>query len=113
MEKDYLTIQDVAKYLSIKESTIYTKVSEIPHYRIGRLLRFSKKDIDGWLETKRETQRTLPIRRTRSTGNRSQDIDKIIRKAIDETRGTGYTSGKGKSDRNIKGLKKGGEDGAV
>jgi excisionase family DNA binding protein len=104
MEKDYLTIQDVAKYLSIKESTIYAKVSEIPHYRIGRLLRFKKQDIDAWIETKRETAKTQQIRTTRPAKRNVPDVDHIVRKAIDAAKGRGYNLS-GKSDR-IKGLGK-------
>ncbi|NLW36664.1 MAG: helix-turn-helix domain-containing protein, partial [Syntrophorhabdus aromaticivorans] len=40
--REYLTIQQVADYLSIKPSSLYSKIAEIPHYRIGRLLRFRK-----------------------------------------------------------------------
>ena len=82
MEKEYLTIQDVAKYLSIKTSTIYTKIGEIPHYKIGRLLTFKKQDIDAWIETKRETAPTQKIR-TRPSKKNVPDANRIIRKAID------------------------------
>jgi excisionase family DNA binding protein len=111
MEKEYLTIQDVAKYLSIKESTIYTKVSEIPHYRIGRLLRFRKQDVEAWIESKREPAKTQQIRTMRPVKTNAPDVDQIVRKAIDAAKGRGYNLS-GKSDH-IRGLKKGGENGAV
>jgi excisionase family DNA binding protein len=104
MEKEYLTIQDVAKYLSIKESTIYTKISEIPHYRIGRLLRFKKQNIDAWIESKRETAKTQQTRTTRPAKRNIPDVDQIVRKAIDAANGRGYNLS-GKSDH-IKGLGK-------
>ena len=53
MEKLLFDIKQISNYLSIKEKTIYEKVEsgEIPHYKIGRLLRFKKEEIDKWLET--------------------------------------------------------------
>ncbi len=51
--REYLTIRELADYLSIKTSNLYSKIAEIPHYRIGRLLRFRKGEIDAWIETKR------------------------------------------------------------
>ena len=104
MEKEYLTIQDVAEYLSVKTSTIYSKISEIPHFRIGRLLRFKRKDLDAWIETKRETAMTQQIR-TRPSKKNVPDVNGIVRKAIDAVKGRGYNL-PGKSDLSIKGLGK-------
>ena len=101
--REYLTIQQVADYLSIKTSSLYSKIAEIPHYRIGRLLRFRKGEIDAWIETKRED---MPqIKRARSNRRNVTDVDKIVRRAIDAAKGTGYNSS-GKSDHSIKGLGK-------
>jgi excisionase family DNA binding protein len=38
----FLTVPDVASILSIKQSTVYqwAKSGEIPHYRLGRIVRF-------------------------------------------------------------------------
>ena len=100
--REYLTIQQVADYLSIKTSSLYLRIAEIPHYRIGRLLRFKKREIDAWIETKREE---VP-QRTRSHKKRNvRDVDQIVRRAIDVARGTGYNLS-GKSDHSIKGLGK-------
>jgi len=100
--REYLTIQQVADYLSIKTSSLYSKIAEIPHYRIGRLLRFRKGEIDAWIETKREDipQRTRPHKKRTVL-----DVNQIVRRAIDAARGTGYNSS-GKSDHSIKGLGK-------
>jgi excisionase family DNA binding protein len=99
---EYLTIHEVADYLCIKTSSLYSKIAEIPHYRIRRLLRFKKGDIDAWMETKREG---IPHVRIRSVKRNVTDIDKIVRRAIDAAKGTGYNSS-GKSDHSIKGLGK-------
>jgi excisionase family DNA binding protein len=46
-----LTITELAFYLNVKTKTLYAKVEsgEIPHYRIGRLVRFRLDEIDAWL----------------------------------------------------------------
>ena len=60
-----MTIQDIAKYLQIKERTIYSWVqnSKIPGFKIGNTWRFKREDIDLWIEErKRETPRSQIIR---------------------------------------------------
>ena len=47
-----MDVKQVARYLNIKESTIYkmTMLNEIPHHHIGtKLLRFRQAHIDKWL----------------------------------------------------------------
>ena len=48
----FLSINDLSKYLGIKPKTLYSWVAKgiLPHYRIGGLIRFKKKDIDQWVE---------------------------------------------------------------
>ena len=51
---EYLSFQQVVKLLNVKESMLRGLVfrKEIPYVKIGRLLRFNKEDIMGWLESK-------------------------------------------------------------
>ena len=46
-----MDVDGVAEYLGLAASTIYDKVRdlEIPHTRLGNLIRFRKVDIDRWL----------------------------------------------------------------
>ena len=48
---DVMDVEGVAEYLGLAPSTIYDRVRslEIPHARIGQLIRFRKVDIDRWL----------------------------------------------------------------
>ncbi len=52
MESGYLTVNEASRYLGIKISTLYAMVErkEIPHYRVGRLIKFKKADLDAFME---------------------------------------------------------------
>ncbi len=51
MSQEVMTIEELAHYLNLAESTIYQKVHEksIPFTKIKNLLRFPKGIIDEWL----------------------------------------------------------------
>lgn len=100
-----LTIPELAAYLSIKQKTIYSKVEagEIPHYRIGRLIRFRLDEIDTWLEgcrKKNQPEAESQTKKRRRTSKRSTDhFSKIITKTIDAETDKYYSTNHGKSDR--------------
>jgi len=53
MEKvNYLTIDELSKYIKIPKSTIYklTMNKKIPHIKIGKTLRFRQSEIDAWAD---------------------------------------------------------------
>lgn len=52
MEKNFLSVGETSDYLGIKKPTLYAwaKCGKIPHYRLNRLLRFKKGDLDDWIE---------------------------------------------------------------
>ena len=91
-------ITNLSTYLNVKVKTIYSMVPDIPHYRIGKLIRFKKMEIDIWLESKRaNVQQTMQNRKPRESAN--NQIDMLIRKTIDQTKEEVYNSCHGKSDR--------------
>jgi excisionase family DNA binding protein len=49
---DLLDINQAATFLNVKVSRLRTAIlrREIPFLKIGRLLRFHKKDLEGWIE---------------------------------------------------------------
>lgn len=107
---EYFNIQGVSSYLNIKSSTLYTMVEErsIPHYRVGKLIRFKRSEIDLWMEGNKKdcvapekaARKALgPLRKHKI------DIDQIVRKAVDGAKGRGYTKPHGKPDQ-VKGLGK-------
>jgi PTS system nitrogen regulatory IIA component len=54
-QEQLLDIKEVAIYLRVKESTVYTWAQEgiLPAFRLGRLWRFRRADLDRWLESHR------------------------------------------------------------
>jgi len=55
MTDSLMTVEEVAKYLKVEQSTIYTwaKEGKIPGIKIGRFWRFKEEDIDKWLEQRK------------------------------------------------------------
>jgi len=92
----FLTVFEVASLLSVRPSTVYQWVSlgEIPHYRLGRIVRFRRKDLEAWVENFRK-EKTDTERKTRvilgTIGRKDKDIDRIIKKSIAEVKGNRYT----------------------
>ena len=104
-ENRFLTIEEVSAYLGIKIKTLYAKLAGIPHYKVGRLVRFRRQDIDVWMESQRRDVRSIDAKRLTRAHKKGSDIDAVVRRAIDEVHASDYTSSCGKSDR-IKGLEK-------
>ena len=104
----FWSIQDLSLYLGIKASTLYAMVEErsIPHYRIGKLIRFKRSEIDLWMAGNKKDCVAADRVAKRILGPRQKqtiDIGRVVRKAIEGTRGQGYTIPHGKPDQ-VKGL---------
>jgi len=120
MDRRYLTVNDLSTYLGIKPKTLYARVKEIPHYKVGRLIRFKREDVDTWMEqhkvAKSEVQdqkqgqenataATEPAleppraRRSRKIRGDITDIRMMARNTIDQVTAEYYSSGHGKSDQ--------------
>ena len=54
---DILMIKDVAEYLKVTERTIYrlAAAKKIPAFKVGGSWRFSKTDIDRWIQQQSST----------------------------------------------------------
>jgi excisionase family DNA binding protein len=117
MGKVFLTINEISEYLNLKRSTVYSMVEagELPHYKIGRLIRFKQDEVDRWMDehrkgcvdVKREVKRIL-----KGASQSKMDIDSVVKYAVEEARGKRYTSRHGKPDQ-IKGLRKEVKDGTL
>ena len=117
MDKEYLTIDDLAQYLSVKRSTLYAKAEsgEIPFYKIGRLIRFKREDVEKWMESHRRERVDTDMRAKtilKAATRPRMDIGLVIKETIESVKSTGYTPNHGKPDR-IKGLRKEVEHGSL
>lgn len=56
MERRFISVEDLAKYLDLSINTIYSWVYQrkIPYWKFGRLVKFDLREIDEWIKTKRE-----------------------------------------------------------
>jgi excisionase family DNA binding protein len=102
MDSNFLTIQEVSQYLHIKPATLYSKVGggEIPHYKVGRLVRFKREDIDRWMEDHRRDPSDADKRVKailKGTNKDTMDIDGIVKKVIEEVKGNVYISDHGRT----------------
>lgn len=59
--QDVLTIKEVAALLKVGEKTIYsmTQSGELPAFKVRGQWRFSRKDIDAWIEKQKNTTQDL------------------------------------------------------
>ena len=57
----WLTVKELASYIKVKEKTLYGFVNQgsIPHYRVGKLIRFKQNEIDTWMQSKRAKDKFL------------------------------------------------------
>lgn len=113
----FLTVFDVALLLSIRPSTVYkwASLGEIPHYRLGRIVRFKRKDLEAWVENCRKEKMDIERKARLILGTirrKDKDIDQIIKKSIAEVRGNRYISPLEKPGED-KGLGKEGKHGFV
>ena len=105
MENAFSTIGEISEYLKLKPSTLYAMVAEkrIPHFKIGRLVRFKKAEIDLWLENHRKESVSINVGKFLKARKPSVPVDRIVRKAIDQVKAMDYNPVTGKPDQ-IKGL---------
>jgi hypothetical protein len=62
--------------------TLYALVPDLPHYRVGKLIRFRKEEIDSWMEHKRGMACGQGVKsekhRARRPGKGNADIGRLI-----------------------------------
>ena len=77
---DWMTTQDVADYLKVSRRMI-AKLG-IPHLYVGRLPRYTRADVDTWMEEQaaKQTRRRAPqgaLRVVSSAGNLESDLQAL------------------------------------
>ena len=58
MNQNLISISEMAKKLSVPTSWIYqrTRNNEIPHYKIGKYIRFDESLVWEWIKKQNETE---------------------------------------------------------
>lgn len=89
-------IKEVSKILKVKESTLYSWAGKglIPSHKLNGLLRFDVEEIEEWVKESKQNTANLNIPALKISDN--QNINMIIKKAIDNVKGSVYTSSIGK-----------------
>lgn len=64
LREGLMTAQEVATYLRCSVSTVrrFVMRGEIPHYRLGKMVRFRRREVDSWLALYREGELLPDIR---------------------------------------------------
>lgn len=88
MTPEVMTVGQVAKYLQLDQQTVYRKarLGEIPVVHIGKVLRFKKDVLDGWLRisslrwtpSKRKNMRDWAESFAKENGIKEADIERAI-----------------------------------
>ena len=116
INSEFMTIQRLSEYLEIKESTLYSlgEQKKIPHYKVGRLVRFKKSEIDLWMEGHKKEALDVPraARKILRLARGPRDINKIVKKTIEDVKRIGYTASHGRPDK-VKDLGKEVSDGTL
>ena len=102
--KEFLTIDELSEYLNLKRSTLYSMVESggITHYRVGRLIRFKKQDVDVWMENHRREGNVADKKAKvilKAINKSVTDINSIVKKSIAEAKGNVYAPLHGRSDQ--------------
>ena len=60
--ESFIDVDDLAEFLKIKKRTTYHFVTtqDVPHYRVGRLLRFKLSEVEEWMNKNKAEQFNLP-----------------------------------------------------
>ncbi len=82
-----VTIKEVSEFLKIKRSTLYSWVNQkrIPSFKLNGLWRFDMDKIEEWVKASYGLK-VVPQRITKKA-TKKQDIDRIVKHAIEEIYG--------------------------
>lgn len=67
-DDELLTVQDTARLLKVSVTWVYEHVrpdteDRLPHVKLGKYLRFDRRDLQAYIDAKRAESRRLPRRR--------------------------------------------------
>ena len=87
MLPEVMTVEQLAKYLQLDEQTVYRKArtGQIPTVRIGRVLRFKKDIVDGWLRLSSLEWNSQKRNRLRTWTSRFAKMKKLSEEKLQRT----------------------------
>lgn len=92
-------IKDVSQFLDVKVSTIYSwaEKGSIPSHKLNGLWRFDMEEIEQWIKLAKPLYNHSQKTTKKLNKGQNQDINRLVKKAIDDIKGRGYNSTNGKS----------------
>jgi excisionase family DNA binding protein len=104
--KEYMDIEELAEYLGMKKSTLYAKVAskQIPHYKIDRLVRFKKSEIDHWMDSFKHDRMNIEENAEvilKTLRKENTDVETLIKKSIETVRDKRYNPSCGKPGQGL------------
>lgn len=63
MDDRWLSVDEIAEYLGVSKDTVYTWISVkgMPAHRAGRLWKFKRDEVDGWVKSGGAADRPDPL----------------------------------------------------
>lgn len=60
-EERWLSVDELAEYLGVSKDTVYTWINSkgMPAHRMGRLWKFKRDEVDGWVKTGGASSKTV------------------------------------------------------
>ncbi len=60
--ESFIDVDELAEYLKLKKRSTYHFIATqgIPHYRVGRLIRFKLSEIEAWMNNKKSDHLNVP-----------------------------------------------------
>ena len=88
---EWMDIEALSQYLRVKKKTLYSMArnGKIPSYRVNRMLRFKRSEIDEWMEANRNTSAMARIAKKKipvGDEERAQAVKEIVREAVASVR---------------------------
>ena len=71
-ENRWLSVQDIAAYLGIKNETIYVWIAKkrMPAHKVGRLWKFKTAEVDAWVRSGRASAKSRRKKTGRARGGK-------------------------------------------
>jgi excisionase family DNA binding protein len=60
-QKELLSTEETAEFLGISKNTLYEWIvqKKIPHFKVGRLVKFKREDLENWLKKKKMEEKEI------------------------------------------------------